>query len=126
MPESGQGASHPAGEGLKNEPATDKAVPRAIQRISIARLFTSSDARTGRRSGRPYEAVIALPEGEAAPPDGLNLIISGRLRALPDGRVIACALAGPDRPPDCLISAEIGEVRLQRPGDSEVLAEWTR
>jgi len=101
-------------------------VPPAIQRIAIARLFSETDARTGRQSGRGYEAVVHLEEGEAAPRDGLNLVLAGRLKALPDGRVIACDAAHPDRPPDCLISVDIDQVRLERPGSGAVLAEWVR
>ena len=98
----------------------------AAQRVGIAQFFTSSDPRTGRRSGRPYESVVQLGDGEAPPANGLNLILSGRLRAFPGGKVIACAAVAPNRPPDCLVSAEVDRVRMERPEGGAPLAEWRR
>lgn len=97
---------------------------RAAGRIGIAQFFSPADSRTHRRSGRAYEAVVNLePDGQVAG-RGFNLILSGRLRALADGRVIACASPDPDRRPDCIIAVAINEVRMERPDGGAVLARW--
>ena len=101
------------------------AISAAPQRVGIAQFFTATDSRTRRRSSRPFEAVRTLEQGQAPPAQGLNLVLSGRLKALPGGRVIACTSADLDRPPDCVASADIDRVRLERPEDGEVLAEWS-
>ena len=97
----------------------------AVQRIGIAQFFTADDARTRRRMNRPFEAVKLLGEGERAGLTGFDLVLSGRLRARGDGRVITCAGAGLDRPPDCIVSAAIDRVWIERPEDKAVMAEWT-
>lgn len=97
----------------------------AAQRIGIAQFFTPDDSRTGRRMNRPFEAVKLLKEGEGAGLRGFNLVLSGRLRARPDGRVILCAGAGRNRPPDCVVSATLDRVWIERPEDKAVMAEWS-
>ena len=122
----------PAPEPAETEPgkaaeaAPTPAPAPAAQRVGIVQFFSPSDPRTGRRSGRPYQSVVQLAEGEAPPANGLNLILSGRLRALPGGKVIACAAVAQDRPPDCLVSAEVDRVRMERPEGGAPLAEWRR
>lgn len=101
-----------------------EAIP-AVQRVGIARYFTREDSRTGRRIDRPFEAVVQLEDGEQAGRSGFNLVLGGRLRAGPAGRVIRCTGSGQDRPPDCIVSADIDRVWIERPGDKRVLAEWT-
>lgn len=95
------------------------------QRVGIARYFTREDSRTGRRIDRPFEAVVQLKEGERPGTGGFNLVLGGRLRASRGGRVIQCTGNGLDRPPDCIISADIDRVWIERPGEKRVLAEWT-
>ena len=108
-------------------PAASPDVPpaSAVQRIGIAQFFTAQDARTRRRMDRPFEAVKQLGEGERAGQDGFDLVLSGRLRARGDGRVILCAGSGRDRPPDCIVSAAVDRVRIERPADQAVMAEWS-
>jgi hypothetical protein len=96
----------------------------SLQRIGIAQFFTSEDARTGRRVERPFEAVRQLDEGEKAGATGFDLVLSGRLRAHGDGRVILCSGSARVRPPDCIVSATIDRVRIERPEDKAVMAEW--
>ncbi len=107
-------------EGASSEPS---AIP--VQRVGIARYFTREDSRTGRRIDRPFEAVVQLKEGERPGTAGFNLVLGGRLRASRDGRVIQCTGSGRDRPPDCIVSADIDRVWIERPGEKRVLAEWT-
>jgi hypothetical protein len=105
--------------------ATTAPAPSIAPRIGIARFFTAEDARTGRRINRPFEAVKQLAEGERAGQDGFDLVLSGRLRARGDGRVIVCAGSGVDRPPDCIVSAAVDRARIERPEDQEIMAEWS-
>ena len=64
--------------------------PAATQRIGIARFFTETDFRTGRRDRRPYEAVSVLAADKQPSAEGYDLVLAGRLRQVPGGRVIAC------------------------------------
>lgn len=96
------------------------------QRIAIAQFFTGDDARTGRQTGRAYEAVVVLNEGTAPSGQGYDLVLSGRLQSLPGGRVIGCAAAAGGQRPNCIISAHIDEARMERPDDGTVLARWGR
>jgi hypothetical protein len=38
--------------------------------------------------------------------------------------VIACVATDPDKPPDCVVSAEFDRVRIERADNRTVLAEW--
>jgi hypothetical protein len=93
-------------------------------RIGVAQFFTETDPRTGRRSMRPYEAVKTLDPKKPIGSQGFNLVLSGRLKALPDKRVIACVAKGPDSPPECIVSVDFDRVWIERPGDRELIAEW--
>lgn len=94
------------------------------RRIGIAQFFTDVDSRTGRRDHRAYEATTVLKEGEQPSAEGYNLVLSGRLRAQPLGRVISCILVGIDAPPQCVVSAEFDRVWMERPGSKQIVAEW--
>jgi hypothetical protein len=99
--------------------------PRAAaQRVGIAQVFTTSDPRTRRRDHRPYQLTRALGPDELQPPDGFDLVLSGRLKTPGAGRVIACVATDPDKPPDCVVSAEFDRVRIERADNRTVLAEW--
>lgn len=119
----GEQAAAPAAQQAA-EPATPVSPPRSDHRVGIAQFFTEADPRTGRRDSRAYEATVTLPEGQQPSAQGYDLVLSGRLRKFPDGRVIACHVAGLDSPPECVIAAEFDRVRIERPGARELLAEW--
>ena len=93
-------------------------------RIGIAQFFTETDPRTGRRSMRPYEAVKTLDPKKPIRSQGFNLVLSGRLKALPDKRVIACVAKGADSPPECIVSVDFDRVWIETPADREIIAEW--
>lgn len=105
--------------------AEPEAVTAPVQRIGIAQFFTAEDARTRQRMNRPFEAVKQLDPGASAGGEGFNLVLSGRLRARPDGRLILCTGSGRDRPPDCVISVAIDRVWIENPADQSVIAEWS-
>ena len=96
------------------------------RRIGIAQFFTDADSRTGRRDHRAYEATKVLKEGEQPSAEGYNLVLSGRLRAQPLGRVISCAVVSVDAPPQCVVSAEFDRVWIEQPGSKQIVAEWGR
>jgi hypothetical protein len=94
------------------------------QRVGIAQLFTRTDPRTGRRNSRPYQAVHTLEEGQAIGSQGFNLVLSGRLRAIPGKGVIECSAVDADTPPDCIVSAEFQRVWIEQPETGAVIADW--
>lgn len=96
----------------------------SAQRVGLVHFFTPADSRTRQRMDRPFEAVKKLEAGEQVGRDGFNLVLSGRLRARRDGRVILCEGSGRDRPPDCVVSTDVDRVWIERPEDKAVLAEW--
>ena len=93
--------------------------------VGIAQFFTQTDARTHRRDKRAYTATKALGTGETLSADGYDLVISGRLRRLDSGRVIACDAEYATRPPRCIISAQFDSVAIETPGTGEVIAKWS-
>lgn len=98
--------------------------PPAWPKVGIIQYFSETDARTRQRGMRPYELVKPIDPQQPLPTQGFNLVISGRLRPLPGHGVIECVARGADNPPDCIISARIDRVRLERPENGEVLAQW--
>lgn len=94
-----------------------------LKSVGLAQFFTATDPRTMRRSGRPYESTQKVEDGKA-PEQGFDLVLSGRLVALPDGRVIACAPASGGGRPSCVVSAEFGAVSIERADTHEQLAQW--
>jgi hypothetical protein len=114
------------GRGEAAEPA-DQASP-AVQpsgRVGIAQFFTEDDARTGRRDRRAFDSLKILEKGQPIGSQGFNLVLAGRLRALPGKRVINCIAANGDSPPDCVVSADLDRVRIEQPDTGEVVAEWS-
>lgn len=106
-----------------SEETASEPIPKA-PRIGIAQFFSSTDARTRRRDTRAYQAVKTLPEGQPLSSQGFNLVLSGRLRALPGRSVIECDAHGPASPPECIVSAEFLRVWIEKPQSREVVAEW--
>lgn len=112
--------------GQAGEQQTDEAAepePRP-PRIGIAQFFTSEDPRTRRRGMRPYEASHTLAEGKAISSQGFDLVLTGRLRALPGRGVILCSARDASAPPECVISAEFQRVWIEQPDTRDMIAEW--
>jgi len=110
-----------AGPEIDTPPPTGPVIER---RLGVAEFFTVADARTQRRDHRAYEATKTLKEGQTPSRQGYNLVLSGRLRKLPAGRVIACRMVERNMPPFCLVSANFDRVWMEVPSTKEVLAEW--
>ena len=118
----------PAGEaGDASEPAASEpaAARPSGRRVGLAEFYTHTDARTARRDGRAYEATKVLAEGQLPSPQGYDLVLSGRLRPAPGGRVITCRVESVDSPPDCIVSAQFDRVRIERPDTKDIVAEWS-
>ena len=90
--------------------------------IGIAQFGAEDRAQSILRGDRAYEITRKLDEGAAAGP--VDLVLEGRLRRLPGGKVISCAGDAILQPPTCVVSAEFDKVRLEQPG-GELLAEWS-
>ena len=118
-----QGRTAAVEVGANQSVAETEPMPKA-PRIGIAQFFSSDDPRTRRRDSRPYSTVKTLPEGAPISSQGFNLVLSGRLRALPKRGVIQCIAQNPDTPPECVVSAEFQRVRIERPDSGELIAEW--
>lgn len=93
-------------------------------KVGIAQFFTEAEPRSRRRQSRAYESVKTLAESERPAESGFDMVLSGRLRSLPGGRVIACVATGADSPPNCIVSADFDQVRIELPGTRDVLAQW--
>jgi hypothetical protein len=88
--------------------------------IVIAQLFTKGDSRV-QRPQRDY-GLTKQVEPEEQPTQGLDLVISGRLAELADGRPIHCAAA--QGAPACILSARIDRVAVENPVSGDLLGEW--
>ena len=106
-----------------DDPAAARTVPVG-PKVGIAQFFTPTDPRTQRRDNRAYESVTNVKPGQPLRSQGFNLVLSGRLRALPGRSVINCTARGPEAPPDCVVSADFDRVWIERPDTEEILAEW--
>lgn len=88
--------------------------------IVLAHLFTAADSRV-QRPEREYTLTKQL-EPEGKPAEGLDLVLSGRLAELADGRPIHCAAQ--DGPPACIVSTRMDRVAIENPATGELLGEW--
>lgn len=116
-----QSAREQAQESAEDQQAEPVPTP---PRVGIAQFFTDEDPRTRRRDMRPYQASHTLAEGKAISSQGYNLVLAGRLRALPGRGVVQCVSRGADIPPECVVSAEFLRVWIEQPGSGEVIAQW--
>lgn len=103
------------------QPQRQDASPPAV---GIAHFFTEADTRP--RSRRAYESVQRIAADALPGPAGFDLVLRGRLTALPDGRVIRCAATEASARPVCIISAEMSRVAIENGATGAQLAEWGR
>lgn len=119
-------ATCPAARGPVVDPAAPQPAPAPAPgdtSAGIARYVAEGESRLGNRAGRDYRKIVTLAEGES-PPRGLYLLLEGRLRTWPDGRVIACRDTGAGRP-SCIAAAAIDRAAIETIADRSVIAEWT-
>jgi len=100
--------------------------PAAVApKVGIAQFFTANDPRTTRRDHRPYETVDKRDPGTSIGTQGFDLVLSGRLRLLPEGRVVRCVPSGVNSPPDCVVSAQFDHVWIDDAATKERIADWS-
>lgn len=104
-------------------PIAAAAPAQQLETIGIGQFFTAAEPRTLQRSGRSYQVTKRLDEGDQ-PSGGFDLVLEGRLVALADSRVIACTGGNAATPPQCVISASMDTVRIERADTQDVLGEW--
>jgi hypothetical protein len=90
--------------------------------VAIAELFPAE----GSRASRPPETyrVTKRVEGGGVPAGGLDFVLSGRMEALPEGKVINCLPGAAAMRPQCLISVKVDRAAIEDPSTRETLAEW--
>lgn len=117
----------PATEGAAPASAAepDRLQPAHAGGLALVQFFSAGEPRTERRNGRPYAARQVLPEGDAAPaPGSWELVLTGRLQALGNGKVVACSPVGAGATPACVVSVRLDRVAIQNRASGERLAEW--
>jgi hypothetical protein len=95
-------------------------------KVGIAEFFSTTDARTGRRDSRAYEDVQVLAKDQPPSSQGFNLVLTGRLRALPGRKVINCIRDDRDAPPDCVAAAAFDRVFIEQPETGAIVAVWSQ
>lgn len=134
VPDSDATSGKPATDGVEKEQITtqSRAAPDAAanspvlsRTVGIAQFFTKADPRTVRRNGRAYEVTKVLQSDEQPSAQGYNLVLVGRLRRLPERKVIQCNLHGRDTAPECVVSVAFDRVWVEDPATKSVMAEWS-
>ena len=115
-----------AAEAETEQVSRTRSPSRPQPRVGVAQFYTDTDPRTERRDERAYETTKVLGAGELPSAQGYNLVLSGRLRRPPQGKVITCRVISPDTPPECVVSVSIDRVRIERPNGGMEIAEWSR
>ncbi|QDP18910.1 hypothetical protein [Sphingomonas xanthus] len=101
--------------------------PARTSSLGIATFSDPDASRVGQRRGRPLEIVQRVPPEQVPQSGGLQLVIEGRIAAIPGGREsVLCQSAGPYLRPTCLVATAIERVAVVNPGDGKVLGEWRR
>jgi hypothetical protein len=114
-----------AAELQAEEPAQfQQAPPPVSSRIGLAQFFGPEESRTLRRNSRAYQVTKTLPEEVSPSASGYDLVLSGRLRKMANGRVIACSNVSATARPSCVVSVSFDRVSIRRGDNDELLAEW--
>ena len=97
--------------------------PSANPRLAIVQFFNPSDSRTHRQE-RAYEVTTSLPVAAAPGPQGLDLVVTGRLKKTDGHPVIACVSEADNQAPSCVISAQFDGVSIEQPATGQTIADW--
>lgn len=120
----GDPAPPSSGGRAREDAAATTPVAAPPETLGIVELFEPGSRRAARRNGRPYELVARLSREELDRGRGLRLVLEGRLAPLSARRPIVCRSEDADRPPLCLIGAEIERVAVTDGLGEHVFAEW--
>lgn len=109
-----------------DQPSAVGAEPLTLpgQTLAIGEAFDGSSSRRGRRDGRPYQAVIRVPNDEVDTSRGFRFRLIGRVAEGPYGSVFCRQRGGPEQRPVCLIATVIDEVVIENGATNETLATW--
>jgi hypothetical protein len=114
-------ATQEAQQELAPPPAEAAAEERPT--LGLAEFFLPDTDRSTQRGGRPFSVTRRLDQGSQ--PGPVDLVLRGRLKRLPDARVINCITTEPMLAPQCVISVSFDSVRLEWAENGELLAEWS-
>lgn len=115
----------PAGGDRSAAPGTEP-VTLPGQTLAIGQIFFAQGGRGSRRDGKPFEAVVRVPEDRLDSSRGFRLRISGRIaRAGNAGPVLCRQPGGPEQRPACLVSVVMDEVAVENPAGGSTLATWS-
>lgn len=115
-----------AASGGRAAPVGTEPVTLPGQTLALGQIFYSEGRRGAQRDGRPYEAVIRVPEGDLEVSAGFRVKLSGRLARMRDGGPVRCRQpAGPEQRPICLISVLMDEIAIENPAGDVTLATWS-
>jgi hypothetical protein len=103
-------------------PILESASPAQPSAVGIAQFYAQESARTTRRKDRPYQLTRKLAEGER--PGPIDLVLQGRLRRLPGGKIISCTGQALTGPPTCIVSVQVDRV-LMADEQGQMLADWS-
>lgn len=92
--------------------------------LALVELFEPGTKRADRRSGRAYQTVETIEQGEIALDQGLRLRVEGRLVALGDGPPIGCWSEGPSVRPVCVVRVRFDRIAITDATGNLTLADW--
>jgi len=92
--------------------------------VGIAQFFSAEEPRTARRDGRPYQARQDFAGGGLPGPGDWELVLTGRLARLADGRAIQCRAPNPEQGPVCIVSVRFDQVEMSTRHSGLQLAQW--
>jgi hypothetical protein len=98
--------------------------PSSPETLGIARFFEPGSRRSARRNGEAYSFSRKVPPGQAPGPQGLRLLIEGRLSVDPSRSPVGCWAASPDQRPICIFNARFDRVAITDASGERVFAEW--
>jgi len=106
----------------KSPPPPEPAI--SFPRVGIVQGYTADDPRT-HRARQAYEVTRRLAADLQPSTKGYDLVLAGRLRRLPQGKVITCRQEQRDQPPACLVTVAFDRIALTSGDTGEEVADWT-
>jgi hypothetical protein len=104
--------------------STAQVTAPAEQTVALGQTFTAESARSGKRNGQPYEAVIPVPKEQLDTSKGFHILIKGRLAGASRKPIQCRSGLTADKPPVCLINVSLDEVAVQNAATGQTLATW--
>lgn len=96
------------------------------QTLALGQPFYADGQRSGRRNGKPYEAVSRVSRDALDVSRGFRLKLRGRIAQGRNGGSVRCRQpAGPEQRPICLVNVLMDEIAIENPARDETLATWT-